>query len=42
MCHVYEPNLNIGQHTINSKTWDLVLNVRFYDNINIHCGLYDS
>ncbi|KAE9532798.1 hypothetical protein AGLY_009879, partial [Aphis glycines] len=26
MCHVYEPNLSIGQHTINSKTWDLVLN----------------
>lgn len=29
MCHVYEPNLNIGQHTINSKTWDLLINVRF-------------
>ncbi|XP_060863036.1 pickpocket protein 28-like [Metopolophium dirhodum] len=26
MCHVYEPNLNIGQHSISSKTWDLLLN----------------
>jgi len=34
MCHLYEPNLNIGQHSINSKTWELLLNVRFYDNIN--------
>jgi len=31
MCHIYEPNLNIGQHSIKSKTWDLLLNVRFYD-----------
>jgi hypothetical protein len=37
MCHVYEPNLSIGQHYINSKTWDLLLNVRFYDDNNIDC-----
>lgn len=36
MCHVYEPNLNTGQHSIKSKTWDLLLNVRFYDMCDLH------